>query len=198
MANSPTLGPSVSPSLPVAIISLAWRSYLRKLRSDPLLTKSLTSALLSVCSDAFSKKLTHSPWKSSTALNELTAGLILRGPLIHFFHTLLDRVIFRHSNQSSVRVILSKLLLDQFLFAPAFTALYFYLRGLAEDRALDATTRKLRVELPGILRKNWSVWIPANLINYWLVPLELRVLYGSCVAVFWNAYLIARVGGERS
>lgn len=48
------------------------------------------------------------------------------------------------------------------------------------------------MELAGIMRSNWSVWVPANFINYLLIPLELRVLFGSVVAFFWNAYLIAR------
>lgn len=84
------------------------------------------------------------------------------------------------------------MLIDQFLFAPLFTALYYYVRGLAQDRSIGTTTKQLRRDLPGIMKKNWSVWIPVNLINYSVVPLQQRVLFGSLVGVFWNAYVIVR------
>lgn len=184
--------PAVPKTLPGVILSMAWGSYLQKLKSDPLITKAITSALLSVCSDIFAKRMKKLPLRSSTAINELTIGLVLRGPLIHTFHNFLDKVVFKGRNQSSPAVVVGKLVIDQFLFAPLFTSLYFYVRGLAEDRGLAVTTQKLRKELPDIMRSNWSVWVPANFINYLFVPLELRVLFGSVVSFFWNAYLISR------
>lgn len=90
-------------------------------------------------------------------------------------------------------VVIGKLAIDQILFAPMFTSLYFYVKGLAEDKDLGTTTDKLKKELVGIMKSNWSVWVPANFVNYLLIPLELRVLFGSVVAFFWNAYLISKV-----
>lgn len=129
-------------------------------------------------------------------LEKLTIDALLydyRGPAIHLFHNFLDRVVFRGMKQSSPLVVIGKLAIDQLLFAPVFTSLYFYLRGFAEDRSIASTTDKLKRDLATIMRNNWSLWVPANFINYLLVPLELRVLFGSVIAFFWNAYLISRV-----
>lgn len=156
------------------------------------MTKALTSALLSVCSDVFAKKINNLPLRSSTAINELTIGLVLRGPLIHAFHNFLDKIVFKGMKQSRPVVILGKLALDQLIFAPIFTSLYFYVRALCQDQSIIHTTRKLKKDMPAIMRNNWTVWVPANFINYLLVPLELRVLFGSFVAFFWNAYLISQ------
>ncbi|CAN8062990.1 unnamed protein product [Agarophyton chilense] len=65
-------------SLPSVVLWLAWRSYLRKLQVDPLLTKSITAAVLSVLSEVAAKRLNNLPLKSSTAIHELTIGLVLR------------------------------------------------------------------------------------------------------------------------
>ncbi|CDF37142.1 unnamed protein product [Chondrus crispus] len=184
--------PTVSKTLPGFILSMAWNSYMQKLQSDPLLTKAVTSAILSVFSDVFAKRMKQMPLRSSTAMNELTIGLVLRGPLIHAFHNFLDKVIFKGRNQSSAAVVIGKLAIDQLLFAPIFTSLYFYVQGLFEDRGIAVTTQKLKKELPGIMRSNWSVWVPANFLNYLFIPLELRVLFGSVISFFWNAYLISR------
>ena len=116
-----------------------------------------------------------------------------RGPVLHYFHTFLDKVIFSRFNQNSALVVLAKLIIDQALFAPLFTSLYFYLIVLMKDEKLKSTTRKLQYELWPIMKSNWTVWIPANFIGYYLVPLELRVLWNNIVGLFWTAYLIGRV-----
>lgn len=112
--------------------------------------------------------------------------------MIHAFHTFLDKVVFKGKKQTSPWVVVGKLAIDQLLFAPLFTSLYFYVRGLSEDRSLAITTAQLKEELGGIMQKNWTLWVPANFINYLVIPLELRVLFGSVVAFFWNAYLISQ------
>lgn len=98
--------------------------------------------------------------------------------------------------QTSAFVVVAKLAIDQLLFAPLFTSLYFYARALTEDRSISATTKSLKKDLPGIMRKNWSVWVPANFVNYLFIPLNLRVLFGSLISFFWNSYLIARASSS--
>lgn len=114
------------------------------------------------------------------------------GPLIHFFHAFLESVVFKGRRQSSLSVVTGKMMIDQFLFSPIFTVLYFYMRALAEDQSLTTTTTMLKRELLSIMKSSWTVWIPANFLNYLLIPVDLRVLFGSVIGLFWNAYLIAR------
>lgn len=127
------------------------------------------------------------------SLLALCVRVTYRGPVIHYFHTFLDKVVFRGMEQSSPLVVVGKLAIDQLLFAPVFTALYFVLRGLTEDRGLATTSKKLRRELWGIMCSSWAVWVPANFVSYLAIPLELRVLFGNVVGLFWNAFLIAKV-----
>jgi hypothetical protein len=39
------------------------------------------------------------------------------------------------------------------------------------------------------VQTNWYLWIPAQLINFGLVPMQFRVLFSNVVALFWNTYL---------
>ena len=39
------------------------------------------------------------------------------------------------------------------------------------------------------LMTNYSVWIPAQLINFKVVPPQLRVLWANVVGFFWSIYL---------
>mmetsp|Transcript_6078 Transcript_6078/g.12942 ORF Transcript_6078/g.12942 Transcript_6078/m.12942 type:complete len:223 (-) Transcript_6078:805-1473(-) len=179
------------------VIGNVWGAYLAKLSQEPLLTKSVSAGVLSIVSDVLSKLLSKQKIKSSSIFNELTMGLVIRGPLIHWFHLFLDRVVFRKArNQFAPAVVIGKLVLDQFVFSPLFISLYFILNALMLDQPVSDAIKKIRKTLVSVLVKNWSVWIPANAISYAVIPLNLRVLYGNIVSIFWTAYLIKHVGGD--
>lgn len=110
---------------------------------------------------------------------------------------LLDKKIFRSYRQTSVPVVIGKVLLDQFVFAPAMTALYYYIVGFMNDEGCKATSKKLKRQLLAVLKKAWLLWIPVNLISYGFIPLELRVLFGNIVSIFWTAYLISTVSSVK-
>jgi len=120
-------------------------------------------------------------------------GLILRGPLVHWFHTFLDKVVFRRANQKSKIVVIAKVLLDQLIFAPVFISLYFYLSGIMSEKKISDISKSIRKDLWGIMKGNWGVWVPTNVIGYGLIPLNLRVLWGNVINIFWTAYLITKV-----
>lgn len=166
---------------------------MRRLESSPVLTKALTSGALSVVAEVLARTLACKPLRSSSALHEFTIGLLLRGPVIHYFHMLLDQVVFAQaSNQRDTRIVLAKLAIDQLLFAPVFISGYLYLSGLMVDVPLAVTSRRIKKELLGVLKSNWVVWVPANFVGYYFVPLQLRVAWASLVGVAWTAFLIAK------
>jgi hypothetical protein len=76
------------------------------------------------------------------------------------------------------------------------TCCYLYLAAAFEDVPAEVTRRKIRMELWGIMKSNWAVWVPANLIGYAVVPLELRVAWASLVGIAWTTILIGKVGAK--
>lgn len=49
--------------------------------------------------------------------------------------------------------------------------------------------RKLKQDLPEAIKVNWMLWVPAQVINFVLVPPNLRMLAVNVVALAWNMYL---------
>ena len=41
------------------------------------------------------------------------------------------------------------------------------------------------------LVRNWGVFVPTQILNFWLVPAQYRFFAVNTVALFWNAYLSA-------
>jgi protein Mpv17 len=47
----------------------------------------------------------------------------------------------------------------------------------------------LQEHVPTALIANWSLWIPAQVINFRFVPGKFQVLFSNVVALAWNVYL---------
>mmetsp|Transcript_10146 Transcript_10146/g.14654 ORF Transcript_10146/g.14654 Transcript_10146/m.14654 type:complete len:202 (-) Transcript_10146:190-795(-) len=175
------------------VLVKAWQGYLGKLDSSPLLTKSISAAVLSIVSSLVGKSIAKEKIKPKSIVDEFCVGLILRGPLVHWFHTFLDKVVFRRANQKNKIVVIAKVILDQLIFAPIFISLYFYLSGIMSEKKISDISKSIKKDLWRILKGNWGVWVPANVIGYGLIPLNLRVLWGNIINIFWTAYLITKV-----
>ena len=61
--------------------------------------------------------------------------------------------------------------------------------GTSPSSSLEELGKDLWDVTPSIIQANWLVWVPANAINFSIVPLQFQVLYGNVVALCWNVFL---------
>lgn len=87
-----------------------------------------------------------------------------------------------------LQAIAKRLAMDQLGFAPTFLPVFFSTLLTLEGQA-ERIPDKLRQEWWPTCRANWTVWVPAQLINFRFVPASLQVLFANVVGLFWNAYL---------
>lgn len=92
--------------------------------------------------------------------------------------------------QSATPVVVGKMLLDQLLFTPSHMLYYMYAIGFLEGRTAAATAVKVSAEFWPLLKMHWRVWPIVSLINFKLVPPQLRVLTLNLVALVWMAFII--------
>lgn len=75
-----------------------------------------------------------------------------------------------------------KILIDQLLYAPAFTCiLYAYLQAANGDIA--GIPEVLQDKVVPTLMANYAVWPLAHALNFYYVPTEQRILYNNFIAV---------------
>ena len=53
----------------------------------------------------------------------------------------------------------------------------------------ELITSEISSKLWPVMQTNWMMWIPAQVINFALVPLQYRVLVANVVALAFNTYL---------
>lgn len=163
-----------------------WATYLRLLDSSPLLTKAWTAGLLNGLGDAVSQKFVEKhdsfDWKRFGIFTLLGSALV--GPGLHFWYGFIGRNVTATGTTGAV----IRLALDQLLWAPVFISTFLASLLTLEGKSHQVKS-KLKNDLKPTVIANWKLWVPAQFVNFRLVPPHLQVAFSNVVAVGWNTYL---------
>jgi len=131
-------------------------------------------------------------YDSTRTLRFVSLGTFLVGPVIHVWYNALNGI---WPGTTVVRVV-QRVLVDQFIFTPAFLTVWLTALWTLQDWDDDVPAERrddywtdLRRAWPVVLPANWCLWIPAQAINFRFVPLPYQVLFSNVVALVWNAFL---------
>ncbi|KAH7870200.1 uncharacterized protein C8R40DRAFT_659704 [Lentinula edodes] len=87
------------------------------------------------------------------------------------------------------RAVVYKVTLDQLVAAPFITVpMFFGSMSILEGRPDEAIPRIKNSYVPTLTR-GWCLFIPAQIVNFAFVPVSMRILFFSTVALCWNTYL---------
>jgi len=168
-----------------------WIAYNKSLEKNPILTKSVTSAIISMLSDIFAQKVIQKqPLNLARPIKFGIWGFFFIAPLNHNYYKLLDSQVSAKKLKGTSAVI-GKLLVDQLLYAPLILSLFFIVMNILNMTPFNIK-RQIKRDLLNTLKSNWKIWPVAQFINFYFVPVQLRVLFGNVIAFGWNAYLSKR------
>ena len=166
------------------------RSYFALTANDRI--TALQAAAIIGAGDAAAQQIergkTGEPFDVVRYLRWAVFGLVLQGPWNHAFYLLLDGALPPTPDPFTITT-LEKVTIDQFVQAPIFTMIILAFFAVVEGKGLGFAKTQIQTELGGILVKNWSVFLPATVINIGFCPPELRVLFLNCVFFGWVVYL---------
>jgi hypothetical protein len=192
-----------------------FQRYTMALEAHPLAVKSITSAIIAGIGDIgcqaykrfkFSSE-THSDDETSTSTEKqlshtaetpksfdwyrcakfMFLGGCLFAPSVHVWYGMLVRLVPGRSLTTATK----RMAMDQFLFAPILTGVFFSALMVLEGEAAKILD-KLNQDYWSTLVANWTLWMPAQLLNFRLVPLRYQVLFANGVGLFWNFYLSSK------
>lgn len=106
-------------------------------------------------------------------------GCFLAGPILYRWYKLLDTFY----TGTSARIVLTKLLADQFIFTPPLLVLFFISMSLME--AKSDILRECKIKFLHTFQTSCGYWLPVQLVNFMLVPSSLRVTYVSIASFCW-------------
>ncbi|PIA55364.1 hypothetical protein AQUCO_00800250v1 [Aquilegia coerulea] len=163
---------------------LSW--YLAALEKYPVLTKALTSAILTFIGDLICQLLIDQvatlDVKRTFVFTLL--GFVLVGPTLHFWYLSLSKLVTTPGASGAFL----RLLLDQFLFSPMFIG-FFLCSLLTLEGRPSQIMPKLQQEWMATVLDNWKLWIPFQFLNFLIVPQQFQVLAANFIALIWNVIL---------
>ncbi|TVU27145.1 hypothetical protein EJB05_29728 [Eragrostis curvula] len=163
---------------------LAW--YLMALDKNPVMTKAVTSAVLTLAGDLICQlAIDRAPKLDLKRTFVFTfLGLVLVGPTLHVWYLYLSKLV----TISGAPGAIARLLLDQFIFSPIFIGVFMTLLVTLEGKP-SLVVPKLKQEWLSSVMANWQLWIPFQFLNFYFVPQKLQVLAANFVALAWNVIL---------
>jgi hypothetical protein len=185
------------------VASQAWGVYKEMLRTDPILTKSLTSSSMMTVSDAICQKLVMSNTKPNTKdvpvdsalaprldysrmLQVAITGFVWSGPIQHWWFATLNKMV---TIQDPILRLMVNLFFDSMIFSPLTISGYFTVRSILEGSGFKGAYDKLSTRLFSTVKGAWKFWPVVNIVNFSVVPLQFRVLYSNILSLFWTGYL---------
>lgn len=170
----------------IALNMLRW--YQTKLARRPLLTQSITTAVLFATGDVMAQQAVEKVGVDKhsfarTGRMALYGGAVFGPAATTWFSFLARRINFPTRPNLTIG---ARVLTDQTVFASS--NLFCFLSSMAIMEGTDPR-EKLESTYWEALKKNWMVWPAVQAVNFKFVPLEHRVLVVNVVSLGWNCYL---------
>lgn len=165
-----------------------WAIYNSRLACYPITTKAITSLIGFFIGDLVAQKFlgdADAPINWARVARMASFGFLLHGPTGHYFYSMLDRFII---GTSPIKVA-SKVVIDQLLWAPVFTALFFSYLGFTEGKSLDEVIDKIQRDTWIAVKTSWKFWPLAHTINFAFIPTSQRLLYVNALQIGYNVIL---------
>ena len=203
----------LDPRLPLSEPETVWAKYQQWCQRHALVTKALTAAVLAILGDVLVQYLRTRDQRrelaklSVAALAEMaprlgkglfplhqplqTAAFAVHGfvmaPVGHVWYGLLEKLVGKTNGAVglALRVVLDRVIYDP-LQLLATLAILGKLTGPSPISVLKGLSDGTPTVFWVSLFANWRVWLPAQLLNYALVPTHLRVLFGNGTSFVWN------------
>ncbi|OAA37683.1 Mpv17/PMP22 [Metarhizium rileyi] len=168
------------------VVSLL-RWYNARLAARPLLTQSVTTAVLFATGDITAQQLVEKKGieghdLTRTGRMALYGGCVFGPVATTWFGFLARNIRFKNPRVET----LARVACDQTLFAPVMIGAF--LSSMATMEGASAKERLEKTWWPA-LKTNWMVWPFVQTINFTFLPLQHRVLFANIVSIGWNSYL---------
>lgn len=108
-------------------------------------------------------------------------GTFVYSPILYNWYKWLDKTF----PGTAKRIVLRKLLLDQFILTPPLLVIFF--TGMALMERQPSIVEECKQKFVPTFARSCLFWLPAQTVNFLLVPPKFRVVYvGSCAFAWVN------------
>ncbi|KAI5911515.1 Protein SYM1 [Candida parapsilosis] len=132
------------------------------------------------------------PYDYLRTLRAIIYGGVIFAPIGDKWYKILNtKIVWRGKNERTMSTIL-RVAVDQLVFAPFIgIPLYYAAMTVLENRKpyLEHIMAKFETSWWITLKSNWLVWPIFQWFNFYLLPVQYRLLAVNLISIGWNTYL---------
>ncbi|KAJ8768874.1 hypothetical protein K2173_023869 [Erythroxylum novogranatense] len=173
---------------------VAW--YLGKVKSRPILTKSITSSIIYVAADLSSQMIVlpvSEPYDLVRTARMGGYGLIVLGPALHFWFNFVSKIL----PQKDLITTFKKMAMGQTIFGPAMTVLFFSLNAFLQGENGAEIVGRLKRDLLPTMLNGVMYWPVCDFITFRFFPVHLQPLVSNSFSYIWTIYMTYMASLER-
>ncbi|RCK67800.1 Protein SYM1 [Candida viswanathii] len=175
-----------------------FRRYNVLLKKHPFATNAVTTGILLGTGDVLAQFLfpqsPDQPFDYYRNLRAIVYGALIFAPVGDKWYKLLNTKIVwpgGGKNERTKSTIL-RVMADQLVFAPFIgIPLYYSAMTILENRQpfVENIVTKFETSWWTTLKGNWLVWPIFQFANFYLIPVEFRLMAVNVISIGWNTYL---------
>lgn len=178
--------------------SAIWYSDVAKKR--PFITGFITTGFKTTAADIFAQKVMERreemDWRRNATFTAF--GFMYLGGFQYFLYNKVFQRLCHHLKYTHGQTVAvgSKVFLDQALHHPfMYFPVFYSIKALAYNQPVyEYATTKYKNEIWDTVRALWCVWVPAQVINFSVVPMHFRIPYVAGVSFLWTVILSVMQG----
>eukprot|EP00210_Caulerpa_lentillifera_P004291 g4094.t1 len=162
--------------------------------SEPFKTAVLTSFIKTGAADVFAQKVVEKretiDWQRNAVYSVF--GFIYLGMFQYYLYNIKFAKWCKGivDNFGRVGMPVVKVGLDQFVHHPfVYFPVFFITKSLVSGKGFEDAYTKYKLEIWESCKALWGIWLPAQLVNFSMVPRHLRVPYVAAVSFGWTTVL---------
>ncbi|KAK3912691.1 Mpv17-like protein 2 [Frankliniella fusca] len=122
-------------------------------------------------------------WEKSRTVRMSISGMTV-GVICHNWYKFLDSKF----PGRTIKIVAQKVMIDQIICSPLCIATFFITLGILEKATWAETKKEIKDKAWRLYAAEWVVWPPAQVLNFYILPLRYRVLYDNTISLGYDVY----------
>ncbi|KAG6652573.1 PXMP2/4 family protein 4-like isoform X2 [Carya illinoinensis] len=162
--------------------------YWGMVKSWPVLTKSVTSALIYAAADLSSQTLSLPSTETFDFVRTLRMagyGMLILGPSLHFWFNFMSKLFPKRDLFSTLK----KMVMGQALYGPTMTAVFFSVNACFQGENIAEIVARLKRDLLPTMINGVMYWPVCDFVTFRFTPVHLQPLVTNSFSYLWTVYM---------
>ncbi|KIX03365.1 uncharacterized protein Z518_06917 [Rhinocladiella mackenziei CBS 650.93] len=151
----------------------------------PYTVQLCTTLTTYLCGDLLAQDIGGELYDPTRTLRMLTIGAIAAIPGYKWFLFLGQNFNF----SSKFASIVTKVLVNQAVFAPVFNTYFFGMQALLTGEPILGVIARVKAAVPVSVVNSLKLWPAVTAFSFWFIMPQYRFMFSGIFAVAWQAYL---------